>query len=104
MLRLFSPGIVSDVNPDGAFTVVNLDKGNEIRDFRGNQSQTYHIYHEGMSALYKDLRGKQKVYEPITIVGFIENSAIQGFEIHGKYEFTYDGDKRKIIHYTKAKQ
>mmetsp|Transcript_26801 Transcript_26801/g.49271 ORF Transcript_26801/g.49271 Transcript_26801/m.49271 type:complete len:360 (+) Transcript_26801:188-1267(+) len=89
------PGIVSDVNADGTYNLVKLEQSMLIKNFRREQFQTYHIYYEGITALYAEA---QEVYVPITIVQLVPGSYREGLELHGKYQFTFDRDEKKEIH------
>jgi hypothetical protein len=89
------PGIVSDVNSDGTYNLVKLEQGKLLKNFRREQFQTHHIYHEGMLALFEE---SQEVYAPITIVQLVPGSTRENFELHGSYQFTFDRDEKKEIH------
>lgn len=83
-------GIVSEKNYDGTFNLVKLEQSILIKDVKEDQFQSYHVYHEGFQALYEVNREE---YVQVTIVQFLPGSARPGFELHGKYQFTYDDDE-----------
>jgi len=93
------PGIISGVNPDGTYHLVKLEQSILIKNKQRSDFQTYHVYWHGMSALYQETRDN---FIPITIVEFVPKSAREGFEIHGKYLFTFDSDEAKTIQMTQA--
>lgn len=93
------PGIISDIPPDGTYTLVKLEQSLLLRDMKRNQFQTYHPYHEGMQAFFEE--GKEQ-YAPVTIVKFIQGSAHKGFELHGSYQFILDRDPNGVIREGKA--
>merc|ERR1711957_138258 len=86
------PGIVSDVLPDGTYNLVNLESSTMVPQRRREHFQAYHVYGEGTRALYRESRAS---FVPITIVEFVRGRTRPGFELHGKYRFTYDRDEKK---------
>ena len=96
---MLSPGIISDVNADGTYNLVKLEHSILIKNFRREQFQTYHIYQEGITALYEEAL---EVFVPIIIVQLVPGSYREGFELHGNYQFTFDRDEKKVIHEDRA--
>lgn len=88
-------GIVSDKNPDGTFNLVKLEQSIMIPNQKSSSFQTYHIYHQGMPALFEVAKD---TYVPITIMEYVQGSARPHFELHGSYRFTKDADPRKMMH------
>ena len=60
-----------------------------VPNMRAEHFHTYQVYDEGTPALLHN--------NPVTIVGFIKNSAPDGFELHGYYDLTIDQDPTKSI-------
>lgn len=81
------PGIVEDINSDGTYDIVKFEQSLLLRGMSRGSIQTYHTYPPNTQALYQI--GKEE-YVPITIKSFIRNSAQEGFELHGSYEFYFD--------------
>lgn len=75
--------------------MVALEKSILIKNMQRDQFQIYHIYDIGASALFEESR---EVYIPITILHFMEGSAQPGFEIHGRYKYTYDNGYKEGVH------
>ena len=84
-----SPGIVHEINANDTYNLVRLDLSIMVPNMRMEHFHTYQVYDEGTPALLHN--------NPVTIVGFIKNSAPDGFEIHGYYDLTIDQDPTKTI-------
>mmetsp|Transcript_13818 Transcript_13818/g.30014 ORF Transcript_13818/g.30014 Transcript_13818/m.30014 type:complete len:132 (+) Transcript_13818:804-1199(+) len=89
-----TPAIVSDVNADGTFDLVHLEHARLEKHVRREQFQPYHVLPQGTLAFYQESPGE---YLPITIVGFVRESARVNFEIHGKYQFVLNGDESNEV-------
>mmetsp|Transcript_977 Transcript_977/g.1681 ORF Transcript_977/g.1681 Transcript_977/m.1681 type:complete len:421 (+) Transcript_977:180-1442(+) len=103
------PAIISNANTDGTYDMVQLETGHLNKNLETQQFRTYQILLKGQSALYQDSRigtapggsgGDDVVdvveplphYVPVTIVQFVRDSAREGHELHGRYQFRIDGD------------
>ncbi len=93
-------GIVTDINSDGTFNVVQLDSSSHVeKNVKKEGFRLYQVYNDGTPALYEQ---QPNNYVPITIVHYIHSSARPGLEIHGHYEFIYDADENREIHEGRA--
>ena len=68
---------------------MKLDLSIMVPNMRTEEFHTYQVYEQGTPALLYN--------EPVTIRGFVKNSAPEGFELHGYYDLTIDQDPTKLI-------
>lgn len=103
------PGLVSDViksppgvkdagGPEFYYNIVKLESGVIIQHVYDYQFRSYQIYPPGTKATFMQKRG---IYKTVTIVGY-KDDAPPGFEVHGNYQVTFDGDSLEEPRYAQA--